>query len=216
MVTGPADQIQTQYAAIGATLVAKLSWPTPDTSVKTEDREISPGLKVRIYTPPNYAGDRPVCVFYHGGGWVLGDLEGEDSQARTASLDAGVVIVQVDYRLAPKHPYPAPLDDCVAAYHWAVKNPSLLKTRPNEAFVFGTSAGGNLALATALRLIDAGQADSLKGIVAVVPVTVAPEVVPENLKSKYTSYTENAERTINSKTGMEAFYGMYSEDRCIE
>jgi versiconal hemiacetal acetate esterase len=207
LLHGPHSEIDGQYAAIGARLVEKLTFPTPEPSVKTSDIEISPGLKVRTYTPEGYAGNKPVCVFFHGGGWSMGDLEGEDPQLRTASKDTGVVIVSVDYRLAPAHPYPAAPEDCLAAYYWAIKNSELLNTTPNEVIVFGTSAGGNLALCTALKLIDGGKADTLKGIVAVVPVTVAPEVVPEKLKGKYTSYTEHAEHTINTASGMHAFYG---------
>lgn len=137
----------------------------------------------------------------------MGDLEGEDPQLRTASKDTGLVIVSVDYRLSPANPYPAGLDDCMAAYDWAVNNSDLLNTTPKEAIVFGTSAGGNLALCTALKLIDQGKAATLKGVVAIVPVTVAPDVVPEELKGKYTSYTENTEHTINSAPAMKTFFG---------
>jgi len=137
----------------------------------------------------------------------MGDLEGEDPQCRSISKAAGVVIVSVEYRLAPAHPYPAPFDDCVAAYYWALENYSQLKTTPNEAFTFGTSAGGNLALSVALKVIDDGKGDTLRGVVAVVPVTIAPEVVPEKLKSKYTSYVEHAEHTINSGSAMKMFFG---------
>lgn len=188
-------------------MVQHLIFAAPDASVKTEDKEIFPGLKVRIYSPANYGGDKPVCVFYHGGGWAMGDLEGEDAQLRTISKDAGVVIVSVDYRLAPRHPYPAGLDDCITAYHWAIENSEVLKTKKNAAITFGTSAGGNLALSAALRLIDAGEADTLKGVVAVVPVTIAPDAVPAELKEKYTAYEENANHTINTTSGMEEFYG---------
>lgn len=140
----------------------------------------------------------------------MGDLDGEDAQVRTICKAAGVVIVSVDYRLAPAHPYPAPLDDCVGAYHWALKNTASLNTTPNQAFTFGTSAGGNLALSTALKVIDAGNGDTLKGVVAVVPVTVAPEAVPEALRERYTSYEEHAENTINTGLGMKTFFGKFS------
>lgn len=198
-----------QYEANGGILVSKLTFPTPDASVKVEDKEILPGLKVRIYTPPNYSGNKPVCLFYHGGGWAMGDLEGEDVQVRTICKDAGVVIVSVDYRLAPAHPYPAPLDDCVTAYQWALRNTASLNTTPNEAITFGTSAGGNLALSVALKIIDAGHGNTLRGVVAVVPVTIAPDAVPEDLKLKYTSYEEHAENTINTKKAMTVFFGQY-------
>jgi len=213
LIRGPTiDQLNQQFADIGAALVAKLTYSPGDPSVKTEDKEISPSLKVRIYTPPNYAGNKPVCVFFHGGGWAMGGLDDEDFELRTITKNGGVVIVSVDYRLAPAHPFPAGLDDCVAAYHWALKNSSLLNTAPNQAIIFGTSAGGNLALCTALKLVDAGQADTLKGVVAVVPVTVSPEVVPETLKSKYTSYGENGEKTINTVEGMKVLFDAYTKD----
>jgi versiconal hemiacetal acetate esterase len=137
----------------------------------------------------------------------MGDLDGEDTQVRTICRDAGAVIVSVDYRLAPQHPYPAPFEDCVFAYHWALQNTQLLNTMPGQAFTFGTSAGGNLALGVALKIIDEGMGKTLRGVVAVVPVTVAPEAVPENLKSWYTSYEEHAEHTINTRSAMEAFFG---------
>lgn len=139
----------------------------------------------------------------------MGDLDGEDAQVRTISKAAGVIIVSVDYRLAPAHPYPAPLDDCVTAYYWALKNSITLGTTPNQAITFGTSAGGNLALSTALKVIDAGNGDTLKGVVAVVPVTIAPEAVPEVFRSKFTSYEEHAEHTINTGLGMKTFFGKH-------
>ena len=208
LLHGPTvEDLFKQYEKNGELLVSKLTFPSPDLSVKTEDREIAPGLKARIYTPPGYSGNKPVCVFYHGGGWAMGDLDGEDIQVRIISKDAGVVIVSVDYRLAPAHPYPAPLDDCITAYHWAMKNTSHLNTLPNQAFTFGTSAGGNLALSTALKIIDAGLGDTLRGVVAVVPVTIDPESIPADLKSKYTSYKEHAENTINTESAMKTFFG---------
>jgi versiconal hemiacetal acetate esterase len=82
-----------------------------------------------------------------------------------------------------------------------------LNTTPNHAFTFGTSAGGNLALSTALKVIDEGHGDTLKGVVAVVPVTIAPEAVPEASRSNYASYEEHAEHTINTSLGMKTFFG---------
>jgi versiconal hemiacetal acetate esterase len=100
------------------------------------------------------------------------------------------------------------LDDCVTAYYWAVKNSAGLNTTPNQAFTFGTSAGGNLALSTALKVIDEGYGEFLKGVVAVVPVAIAPEAIPEKLRSKYTSYEEHTEHTINTGRGMKTFFGI--------
>lgn len=137
----------------------------------------------------------------------MGSTDEEDAPLRTISKNAGVVIVSVDYRLAPKYPYPAGLEDCLETYKWALANTSSLNTTPNQVVLFGTSAGANLALCTALKLIDSDEAGSLKGVVAIVPPTVVPEAVPETLKAKYTSYTECSEKTINTKEGMKAFTG---------
>jgi versiconal hemiacetal acetate esterase len=207
------DDIFRQSEENGALLVSKLTFPAPDLTVKSIDKEIAPGLKVRIYTPPQYTSPKPVCIFYHGGGWAMGDLEGEDGQCRTISKAANVVIVSVDYRLAPAHKYPVPFDDCVFAYHWALRNALMLNTTPNQAFTFGTSAGGNLAISVGLKIIDLGMGETLKGVVAIVPVTINPEVVPESLKSKYTSYEEHDEHTVNTGKGMKTFYG--EESACL-
>jgi versiconal hemiacetal acetate esterase len=131
-----------------------LTFPTPDPSVKTIDKEISPNLKVRIYTPPDYNVDKPkpVAVSFHGGGWAMGDLDAEDIQFRTISKSANIVLVSADYRLAPANPYPAALNDCITVYHWALKNTDSLNTVPNQVILFGLSAGANLALCAALKI----------------------------------------------------------------
>lgn len=162
---------------------------------------------MRIYTPPNYSGGKPAGIFIHGGGWVFGDLDGEDAFCRAATKDAGVVLVSVDYRLAPKHKFPTALDDCIDAYHWVIDNTSYLNTTPGQVFTIGGSAGGGLALGVALKLIDAELGDTVKGIVSLVPVTVHPDACPEELKSEYTSYDENSEKTLNTNSGMRAFFG---------
>lgn len=138
----------------------------------------------------------------------MGDLDAEDAQCRTSSKATGLVIVSVDYRLAPKHPYPAPIDDAVTAYHWVLANSSSLNTAPNQVVNFGTSAGAGLAIGLALKVIEEGQRNTLRGIVAITPPTCHPDAVPPELKSKYTSYDEHSEHTINTKSGMMGFLGM--------
>lgn len=207
MLRGPIETANEQFLGFGATLMKSITFPPPDATVKTEDQEIEPGLKVRIYTPPNYAGNKPVVVFYHGGGWAMGDLNGEDFECREICRDTGLVIVSTEYRLAPQNPYPAGLEDCLTAYRWALKNSDFLNTVPNQAITFGTSAGGNLCLAVALKLIDAGEASTLKGVVTIAPVTVLPDAVPEKLNSKYTSYDEHANVTIDTAEAMKMFAG---------
>jgi acetyl esterase len=99
------------------------------------------------------AGDpAALVVFFHGGGWVLGDLEGHDGLCRLLAAEANVEVLNVDYRLAPEHPFPAALDDAMAAVRWAAE--TLADGRP--LIVAGDSSGGNLAAAVSLRTRDEG------------------------------------------------------------
>ena len=201
------DDLVRGHNELGEVLASKLTFPAPDLSVKTEDRKLSPDLTVRIYTPPSYTGGKPAGLFIHGGGWVFGDLESEDGFARTVAKDTGLVLVSVDYRLAPKHKYPAALDDCLIAYHWIMENSAYLNTTPGKTFTIGGSAGGCLSLAVALKLIDDGLGHSVKGVVALAPVTIHPDACPQELKSSYTAYDENADLNINTSSAMRAFFG---------
>ena len=116
---------------------------------KVEDRNI-PGpageIPVRIYTPVAAGSDAlPVLVYYHGGGWVIGDLETHDALCRTLANEAGCKVVAVDYRLAPEHVFPAAVDDCYAALKWVEANGASIGVDATRIAVAGDSAGGNLA-----------------------------------------------------------------------
>jgi acetyl esterase len=123
---------------------------------KVTERTIQgPGgdLRLRIYR--SGTGDQlPLLLFMHGGGFVLGCLDSHDEIARILTANTGCVTVSVDYRLAPEHPYPAAVDDCLTALHWAASNASALGADPARLVVVGDSAGGNLAAVTALRARD--------------------------------------------------------------
>jgi versiconal hemiacetal acetate esterase len=202
------------WEKLGGALVSKYTFPGPDTSVSTEDKTIGDDLKIRVYTPPGYVkGSRPVGLYIHGGGWAMGDLDMDDAGCRVQSKGAGAIIVSVDYRLAPQHPYPAGPDDCLTAYKWTLENAELLGGLPGKVWIGGASAGGNLVFTTALRLIDDGLGSSLAGLVPQVPVTVHPDVVPAELKSKYKSLDEHAEHTVNSKSAMGAFWKAYGDPK---
>jgi len=110
-------------------------------------------LPVRIYTPAGN-GPFPVIVYFHGGGWVIGDKNVYDGGARGLAKEAGAVVVSVDYRLGPEAPFPAQHDDALATYQWAIKNASSIKGDPTRMAIAGESAGGNLALATAIAARD--------------------------------------------------------------
>ena len=117
-----------------------------------EDRTIDSGgggIALRIYSPPGLR-PLPVLVYYHGGGWVTGDLDGSDFQCRLLSRWAECIVVHVNYRHAPEHPFPAALDDAYAGACWVEDNAPALAADPARIAVGGDSAGGNLAAAVAL------------------------------------------------------------------
>jgi acetyl esterase len=147
--------------------------PAPEEPVaRVEDRTI-PGpngeVPIRIYTP---AGDVPfpALVFYHGGGWVVGSVPLSDHTCRAFANAAGCVVVSVEYRLAPEHPFPAPLEDCYAATKWTVEHAREIGVDPERVAVGGISAGGNLAAAVAIAARDRG-GPPIAFQLLVVPVT---------------------------------------------
>lgn len=137
-------------------LAGKTKRPVPVYQI--EDRAI-PGaagpIPIRIYTP---AGDGPfpMLVYFHGGGWVLGSIETHDPICRELTRAVGCVVVSVDYRLAPEHPFPVPLEDCYAAVCWVARCSADINGDAQRIAVAGDSAGGNLAAAVALTARDRG------------------------------------------------------------
>jgi len=131
----------------------------PNENVAKEDRTI-PGpagdLAIRIYRPVNATGTLPGIYFIHGGGMVLGNLDSDDGVPTMLCEAIGAVIVSVDYRLAPEHPAPAAIDDCFAGLQWMAAHAADLGFDPARLAVYGGSAGGGLAIATALKARDNG------------------------------------------------------------
>ena len=131
--------------------------PTP--VFKVEDLRI-PGpalpIPVRIYHPTETRAASPVIVYYHGGGWVVGDLDSHDNLCRSLALKAKAIVVAVEYRLAPEHGFPAAADDAYAALLWVVANTRTLHVDPSRIAVAGDSAGGNLAAVVGQLARDLG------------------------------------------------------------
>src|SRR5690606_4532718 len=102
-------------------------------------------VRVRLYEPPDGRGPLPLHVFLHGGGWCIGTLEERDPRCRQIAVGARCAVASVDYRLAPEHPYPVPLEDCYAALVWLVEQAADLGLDASRVSIGGESAGANLA-----------------------------------------------------------------------
>lgn len=114
-------------------------------------------VPIRLYWPPEAADATvPVVMFFHGGGWVVGDLDSYDGDARRHAVGSGALVVSVEYRLAPEHPYPAAVDDVWAATRWVAEHGAEYGADPNRLAVAGDSAGGNLAAVVAQMSRDEG------------------------------------------------------------
>jgi acetyl esterase len=114
-------------------------------------------IKARLYTPKSAATPGAGLVYYHGGGWVIGDLDTHDKLCRNLASSGGFRVLAVDYRLAPEHPFPASHDDAVAAANWAFERAADIGFDPAKIAVGGDSAGGNLSAAVAIALRDGGR-----------------------------------------------------------
>ncbi len=180
---------------------AAFNQPMPG-SVSIAGRSI-PGpageIPVKVFTPAG-PGPFPLLVFLHGGGWVICSPATHARLCAELAEGAGVVVVSVHYRLAPEHPAPAPLDDCVAAIRWAVANAAELNADGSRFAVGGDSAGANLTAAAMLRLRDEG------GPAARLQLLLYGAFTADN---DLPSVIENGEGKILTRKAMEWFYNHY-------
>lgn len=162
-------------------------------------------IPIRVYTPEGN-GPFPALVYFHGGGWVAGDLEMVDPLSTMLTNRAGAVVVSVGYRLAPEHKFPAPLMDCYAATRWVSDNAAEIGVDPRRIAVGGDSAGGNLAAAVSVVARDSGT-PNLALQVLFYPVT--------NLDYETSSYRENGDGYFLTTDMMRWFWGHYLESEDI-
>jgi len=176
----------------------------PEAVARVEDRRIAgPAgeIPVRIYTP---RGNGPfgACVYFHGGGWVVGDIELTDQPCRMLTNAGGCVTISVDYRLAPEHKFPAGPEDCYAAVNWAATNGQALNVDPARIAVAGTSAGATLAAAVALMARDRG------GPRIAYQLLVYPATTSELTTGSHREFSKDS-YYILSRADMEWFWGHY-------
>lgn len=145
-------------------------------TITTQDLIIDAGtvsLPARAYAPRRAdAGPRPVIVYFHGGGWVLGSIDSHDASARDLARHSGAIVVSVGYRKAPEHPFPAAWDDALAAHAWMCEHAASLQGDATRIALAGEGSGGTLALATAIAARDRDMPMPLH-VLAVCPVTQA-------------------------------------------
>jgi len=161
-----------------------------------------PEIPIRVYRPSDESG-LPVLMWYHGGGWVFGNLDMANLNCRKFAVEADCVVVSVDYRLAPEHPYPAGIDDCLRAAQWvaSAEGAAELRIDPNRVAVAGDSAGGNLAACVAYRAAVGGEGPPLAAQILVYPATSSDFDRP--------SVKENAEGKLLTRDDMVWFWDQY-------
>jgi len=164
---------------------------------KTIDTAAGP-LNALVYTPTGISNP-PVVLYFHGGGWVIASADVYDAGARGLSKQAGAIVVSVDYRQSPENKFPAAWDDALASYKWLIANAASLGGDPSRLALAGESAGGNLALATAIAARDAGL-QAPRHVVSVYPVGQTGSLHTE-------SYIENAIAKPLNRAMIEWFVG---------
>ena len=174
----------------------------------------APDVPVRVYRRFGVGIGRPehrpaAIAYFHGGGWVVGDLDSHDASCRLIAAVTGCVVVAVHYRLAPEHPFPAPVEDCLAAYAWIQRNHGVLGTAAGVVGVMGDSAGGNLAAVVAQETRPGRRSAAPD-----VPPPVAQCLVYPALDARFVteSFRIMGDRFFLTSEGMEAYRACYLPD----
>ena len=161
-------------------------------------------LPVRVYVPEG-EGPLPLLVYFHGGGWVIGNVEVVDRPCRALANATGCVVASVEYRLSPETKFPGPVEDCYSATSWLAEHAGEIGADPGRVAVSGDSAGGNLAAAVALMARDRG------GPRLAYQLLIYPVIAPAE-DTAFESYSDNADGYLLTRGGMEAFWRHYLSD----
>ncbi len=180
----------------------------PEPQAMAEVRELAArgpagDIALRLYRPPACAADRaaPALVYFHGGGWVMGDLDTHDVLCRALAALAGCVVLAVDYRLGPEQRFPAAVDDALAATRWVHAQAGSLGIAADRLALGGDSAGGNLAAVVALALRDAADACRPRFQLLIYPATDMRALAP--------SHTSNGDGYLLTRETIAYFRGHY-------
>jgi acetyl esterase len=180
--------------------------PEPPVVASARDIDV-PGphgaVPCRLYMPVSTAAPVPVLVYFHGGGWTIGDRDTHDVLCRQFCAGAGAAVLSVDYRLGPEHRFPAAPDDCLAATRWMQQQASAMGIDGTRLAVGGDSAGGNLAAVVALMLRDAGDAAPCVQLL-IYPATDMRAVAP--------SHTSNGQGYMLTSDSINYYRGHYIAD----
>ncbi|WP_072389260.1 alpha/beta hydrolase [Hyphomicrobium sp. CS1BSMeth3] len=200
------------HVAAREIFVASRAILQPDPSPVAEVRDLAatgPAGKIPLRLYRGQGSDtkspQPALIYYHGGGWVLGNLDSHDGVCRDIANVAQCTVISVDYRLAPEAKFPAAADDAIAAAQWIHDNAADLGIDRGRLAVGGDSAGGNLSAVVALYARDNGNAPKLKLQVLIYPSA--------DMSSVYPSYEEFAEQLPLTRTTMDWFVDLYLSDR---
>jgi acetyl esterase len=189
-------------AVMNRALESRTSIPGLPNRVQTRDLTITARRTARLYTPPEAELPLPVLLYMHGGGWVVGSIATHDPFCRLLCEAAGIQILSIDYRLAPDYPFPAALNDTLAAWHWLVEHASEIGGDQQRLAVGGDSAGANLAAVTANRLSAAADAVQPAAQLLLFPVTDHPS-------AGHASYIECAKGCGLDASVMSWFWDQY-------
>ncbi|MDH4390878.1 MAG: alpha/beta hydrolase [Aquabacterium sp.] len=180
------------------------SQPAPRAMAEVRDLS-APGplgaIPLRLYRPAGVAGPAPTLVYYHGGGWVIGDLDTHDVLCRQLADEAGCVVVSVDYRMGPEHRFPAAPDECLAATRWLQAQADVLGLDASRFAVGGDSAGGNLAAVVSLAWRDAAEPVPLRFQLLIYPAT--------DMRAGAPSHSSNGQGYVLTSDTIAYFQGHY-------